>query len=125
VNRTYYDQTSSDHLGTREFANLVASEVEGGVFLPDLPPHTVLKILTRNRCYTAVTLGRGQPLISGHPEYCPQPVLVAISGCTWGGSMLKLDYLGRGMHMEFKHPAFGAPIVTSEIEEICESSSSP
>lgn len=97
------------------------SEIEGGVFLPDLPPHTVLKILTRNRCYTAVTLGRGQVLISGHPEYCPQPVQVAISGSTWGGSMLKVDYLGRGMHMEFKHPKFRSPIVTSVIEEICES----
>lgn len=109
------------HWGTREFGNLVESEIEGGVFLTDLPPRTVLKILTRNRCYTAVTLGSGQALISGHPEYCPQPVQVAISGSTWGGSMLKVDYLGRGMHMEFRHPAFRTPIITSAIEEICES----
>lgn len=121
MNRTFFDRRSAEHLGTREFAKLVESEIVGGVFLPDLPPRTVLKILTRNRCYTAITLGKGQALISGHPEYCPQPVLVAISGCTWGGSMLKVDYLGRGMHMEFKHPEFGTPIVTSEIEEICES----
>jgi hypothetical protein len=47
-------------------------------------------------------------------------VQVAIAGSTWGGSMLKQRYIGRGMHLEFCHPEYQTPIVTSRIEEISE-----
>ena len=100
--------------------NLVQSEIEGGVFLRDLPSATVLQIQTQNHCYTAVLVNEGSALLSGHPEYCPQPVLVAISGSTWGGSMLKRRYVGCGMHLEFRHPQYQTPIVTSRIKEIRE-----
>jgi hypothetical protein len=43
---------------------------------------------------------------------------VAIAGSTWGGSMLKLQYVGRGMHLEFRHPHYPTPIITSPIQEI-------
>ena len=89
---------------------IIQSEIEGGVFLNDLPPDTVLQIQTMHHCYTAVLLGGSEALLSGHPEFCPQPVQVAIAGSTWGGSMLKLQYVGRGMHLEFRH--------TSPIQEI-------
>ena len=100
--------------------NIVQSEIEGGVFLEDLPSTTVLEIQTQNHCYTAVLVDEGSVLISGHPEYCPQPVLVAIAGSTWGGSMLKRRYVGRGMHLEFRHPDYRTPIVTSRVKEIRE-----
>ena len=102
-------------------SNIVQSEVEGGVFLESLPPDTVLQIRTQNHFYTAQLLGEGAALISGHPQYCPQPVQVTIAGSTWGGSMLKLRFIGRGMRLEFHHPAYSMPIVTSAIQEICES----
>jgi hypothetical protein len=104
-------------------ANIVQSEVEGGVSLGDLSPSTVLEIQTQHHRYTAVFLGESQALLSGHPEYCPEPVQVAIAGSTWGGSMLKLRYIGRGMHLEFCHPEYRTPIVTSRIQEVRESSS--
>jgi hypothetical protein len=100
--------------------NIIRSEIEGGVSLGDLPPSTVLEIQTQHHRYTAVFLGESQALISGHPEYCPEPVLVAIAGSTWGGSMLKLRYIGRGMHLEFCHPEYRTPIVTSRIQEVRE-----
>ena len=100
--------------------NIVRSEIEGGVSLGDLPPSTVLEIQTQHHRYTAVFLGESQALISGHPEFCPEPVLVAIAGSTWGGSMLKLRYIGRGMHLEFCHPEYRTPIVTSRIQEVRE-----
>ncbi len=100
--------------------HIVQSEIEGGVFLEDLPPSTVLQIYTQHRCYTAVLLGGSQALISGHPEYCPQPVPVAIAGSTWGGSMLKMHFVGRGMHLEFHHPEYRTPIVTSAVQDIQE-----
>jgi hypothetical protein len=97
---------------------IVQSEIEGGVFLNDLPPATVLQIRTMHHCYTAVLLGGSEALLSGHPEFCPEPVQVAISGSTWGGSMLKLQYVGRGMHLEFRHPQYPTPIITSPIQDI-------
>jgi hypothetical protein len=100
--------------------NIVRSEIEGGVFLDGVQPATVLQIQTQHHCYTAVLLGDSQALISGHPKYCPHPVLVAIAGSTWGGSMLKLHFVGRGMHLEFHHPEYRTPIVTSPIQEILE-----
>src|ERR1700727_2632805 len=104
---------------------IVQSEVEGGVFLHDLPPSTILEIQTLHHCYTAVLLGGSDALISGHPEFCPSPVQVAIAGSTWGGSMLKLQYVGRGMHLEFRHPEYDTPIVTSPIQEIRDSQPVP
>ena len=104
---------------------IIQSEIEGGVFLHDLPPSTVLHIQTMHHCYTAVLLGGSDALISGHPEFCPDPVQVAIAGSTWGGSMLKLQYVGRGMHLEFRHPEYATPIVTSPIQEIRDSQSLP
>jgi hypothetical protein len=52
-------------------------------------------------------------------------VQVAIAGSTWGGSMLKLQYVGRGMHLEFRHPEYDTPIVTSPIQEIRDSQPIP
>jgi len=112
--------TPHPNLGDEVNHNIVESEIEGGVFLKDLPSTTVLQIQTQNHCYTAVLVDEGSVLISGHPEYCPQPVLVAIAGSTWGGSMLKRRYVDRGMHLEFRHPEYRTPIVTSPIREIRE-----
>jgi len=100
--------------------NIVQSEIEGGVFLVGLPPDAVLQIRTQHHLYTAQLLGEGSALISGHPQYCPQPVQVTIAGSTWGGSMLKMRFIGRGMQLEFHHPAYSTPIITSPIQEICE-----
>jgi hypothetical protein len=82
--------------------------------------NSVLQIQTQHRCYTAVMLGGSQPLISGHPEYCPEPTLVAIAGSTWGGSMLKQRFVDRGMRLEFCYPKYSVPIVTSCVQEIRE-----
>ena len=101
--------------------NIVQSEMEGGVFLNDLPPATVLEIETRHHCYQVVLLSENEVLISGHPKYCPEPTRVAIAGSTWGGSMLKRRFVGRGMNLEFRHPEYRTPIVTSPVREIRES----
>lgn len=108
------------NLGDEINRNIVQSEIEGGVLLSTLPPSTVLQIETQNHRYTAVLLGGSEALLSGHPEFCPEPVQVAIAGSTWGGTMLKTRYIGRGMHLEFCHPDYRTPIVTSRIQEIRE-----
>ena len=97
--------------------NIIQSEIEGGVYLRDLPPGAVLDIQTQNRYYKLVNLGDASALLSGHPELCPDPVQVRIQGSTWGGSMLKEKFVGRGMHLEFVHPVHRT-VTTSRVLEI-------
>jgi hypothetical protein len=98
--------------------NIIRSEIEGGVYLRDLPDEAEIEVVTQNRGYTLVVRSDGSAWICGHPEFCPEPVLVRITGSNWGGSMLKAAYIGRGMHMEFRHPDYQGPIVTSRIVDI-------
>jgi hypothetical protein len=79
----------------------------------------VLEVRTLNHAYKIDYKGDGEALISGHPEFCPRPTLVRINGSTWGGSMLKQNYIGRGMRMEFRRED-EPPITTSPVVEIVE-----
>jgi len=105
--------------------NIVQSEIDGGVKLQDLSPGSTLHVRTQHTSYLVLVIAGNLALISGHPRYCPQPVLVVIAGSTWGGSILKAHFIGRGMHLEFRHPKYRTPIVTSPIHEIRELSQSP
>ena len=60
--------------------------------------------------------GRRTALISGPPKYCPAATLGRSEGTTWGGSMLKIRFIGRGMRLEFRHPDVRT-ITTSRIVE--------
>lgn len=96
--------------------NIVRSEIEGGLSLAALHEGSRVRVETMNRQYELEVRG-GQTWISGHPEFCPQPVPVTVRGSGWGGSMLKIAYLGHGMQMEFSHPIH-ATVTTSRIVSI-------
>jgi hypothetical protein len=110
--------TPNAHLSDEINRNIIQSEIEGGVFLYNLPQGAVLEIETQNRIYKLVSCGDGDALLSGHPTFCPEPAPVRIQGSTWGGAMLKHRFIGRGMHLEFSHPAYKGPILTSRIVDI-------
>jgi hypothetical protein len=105
------------HFDDRVNRNIIQSEIEGGVHMRDLSPGAVVSVQTLNHLYRVVVICEDTALISGHPEFCPDPVEVRIHGSTWGGSMLRTKYLGRGMHLEFEHPVHKT-IVTSRILDI-------
>lgn len=109
---------TSPFLSDRINGNLIQSEIEGGVSLAELPVGAKLEIRTQNSTYTIVLSSADEGWISGHSLFCPEPVRVKIVGCTWGGSLVKTAFLGRGMHLEFLHPQFKGPILTSRILEI-------
>lgn len=112
---------ASSHLDGAINRRIIQSEIEGGVHLGDVPPGTVLEVRTENRAYTIRYQGLGQALISGHPLFCPEPTQVTIHGSTWGGSMIKAGYIGRGMRLEFAAAA-SQPITTSVIRDVRTSS---
>jgi len=110
--------TPSPRLSDEINRNIIQSEIEGGVSMHNLPKGAVVEIETQNRVYTLVSCGEGEALLRWHPMFCPEPVRVSIHGSTWGGSMLKYRFIGRGMHLEFGHPEYVTPIVTSRIVDI-------
>lgn len=99
--------------------NIIRSEIDGGVHLHDLPRGTLLEIKTMDWTCRLEYAGEYEGWVSGHPKFCPEPVRVYITGSTWGGSMLKQYFIGRGMHLEFLHPVHQR-ILTSQIIEIRE-----
>ncbi len=76
--------TPHPHLSEEVNRNIVQSEIEGGVYLDKLLEGTMLEVETQHRFYTIINCGRGRALISGHPKFCPDPILVRIEGSTWG-----------------------------------------
>lgn len=88
-----------------------------GLYLNEVAPREILEIRTRNRTYRLENRGEGRALISGHPQFCPSPVEVKVRGSTWGGSVLKVGFIGRGMSLEYSHPKSGT-VTTSTIEEV-------
>ncbi len=100
--------------------NIDQSDRDGGVFLTDVPVGTIIKFQTRNTKYTIVKTGEkyGDCTIQGHPKYCPIPTKAYIHGSTWGGSMIKMDFVGKGMHLEFSTDEHKGNILTTEIQSI-------
>ncbi len=91
-------------------------DTDGGVQLSQLRPDTIIEVQTKNTTYTVVPQASGESLIWGHPEYCPEPTLVAGLGSAYVTGLLREGYLGPGMRLSF--PSQGKRISTSRIVEI-------
>ncbi len=107
------------HWSDQVNANIIESEIEGGVYLRNLSPGAVLEIETMDWTCVLTYCGENEAWVSGHPEICPEPVRVFVAGSTWGGSMLKQYFIGRGMHLELLQPACRR-ILTAPILDIRE-----
>ena len=74
-------------------------------------------ITTRNSVYSVRVLENDFYLISGgwFDKKKLSPVKTRIKGCTWGGSIIKLDIVAAcGLCLEF-----GNRVVTSAIQKVC------
>jgi len=112
--------TPNPHLTDEVNSAIVKSEIDGGVWLKDLEPGVRLLVRTKNTTYF-IEMGEERTLeIWGNQKYCPEPTKCTISGSTWGGSMIKVGFIGRGMRLEFYTNNHPERIVTSEIQEIIE-----
>lgn len=117
---------------SKEINDAIAeSELAGGAYVDKLAVGRKLLVQTRNTLYIIERREDGL-YISGHAKYCPVPTKCVISGSNFGGSMLKMGFVGRGMYMEFmvevpeSQRKIGyvdghGRIVTSQIQEVTES----
>ena len=90
--------------------------ITNGILVTDLPVGAVFEVTTVNRIYTVENRGEGRMLISGHPKYCPEPVLVDQFG---SASICTLPVIGPGLCLAYRHPRHGR-IRTSRVESIRE-----
>ena len=113
----------------QELNDVIAeSELQGGMFIKDLPVGKTLKVRTQNTVYFIDRVSEGPEglTIQGYPRYGPKPIKAYILGSNFGGSMTKVGFVGRGMYMEFTLATTGEPkqakyhgtIVTSKIQEV-------
>ena len=88
-----------------------------GVGLNELDAFTTLLVRTLNSLYRVVVLEppRTRILIQGG-EFFPQLTEARLAGASFGGSMLKLSWLGCGLRMEVCSE--GQRIVTSPVQSI-------
>lgn len=93
-----------------------------GVFLKDCQNHVIL-VRTKNTNYRFVctngkVLGLATKDNGSVPKYLAEETEVNIHGSTWGGSMLKMEYIGVEMYLEFHYEAHPHRITTSEIVNV-------
>lgn len=73
----------------------------------NLPAGCLLEVETRNRQYHIECLGGGAIRISGHPEYCPEPVPGKVLG----------PFIERGKHLQFLL-SDRRPVTTSRVVKV-------
>lgn len=117
------DDVGHPNLSAEINANIRNSVIAGGATPSKLPANKRgYKVTTSSRVYELLKEPHGAPgwTIKGHPRYCPNPVLCNIHGSTWGGSMIKTDWIGIGMHLEIGLMVNGeaSVITTSEIQDV-------
>ena len=88
-----------------------------GIGLADLDPITTLLVRTENSLYQIVVVQprRKAVLVRGGPFF-PQATRAVLSGSNFGGSMLKVAWVGIGLRMEFH--AEDEWIITSRVQSI-------
>ena len=107
----------SEHLSDDVNLNIMQSEKDGGLLIKDIKDGESITVQTENTLYTIEKVNDKEYLISGNQKLCPIPTKVSIHGSTWGGSMIKLGFIGIGMYLEVGK-GNGKLMITSQIKEI-------
>src|SRR5437899_11505818 len=78
-----------------------SAESPKGVDLNSLNPGSLIDMETKNRHYTIECLGGNTMRISGHPKFCPVPVLAELEGCVNRDGTLARGSIRPGSHVVF------------------------
>jgi len=85
----------------------------------DLLPGSLIDVETTSRHYRIEYLGGTDIRVSGHPEYCPQPVPAKFQGSVDPEGVLELGFIGCGMRLIFlleNHPMTTSRVVNFHVE---------
>jgi hypothetical protein len=89
-----------------------------GIYLSSLDSGSILDVETTRRHYRIEYLGGDEVLISGHPSFCPAPVLAKLRGSLRPDGNVQAGFVGRGLRLSFRVLTDNRPVITSEIQDI-------
>ena len=89
-----------------------------GVYVSSLDTGSTIDLETRRRHYRIEYLEGDRIRISGHPRWCPTPVLARLHGSRVGLGEFEEGSIGCGMRLAFERLDNHIPITTSEITDI-------
>jgi hypothetical protein len=93
-------------------------ELLEGVHLRSLDRGSVIDLETKSRHYRIEYMGGDRVRVSGHPQWCPAPVLAHLQGSPHDSGTFEPDFVGRGMHLVFRRLDDRLPVTTSEVMDI-------
>lgn len=120
--RVAYDAVALSRIETEGIQ--LTDYVYGGEtkFKRNIPQHCTIQVRTKHTIYTLDVDGNQITIKDsrqdGKPNRFAEPTKCNIHGSTWGGSMLKMNYIGVGMHLEFSVPGKPGYYTTSQIESL-------
>lgn len=80
-----------------------------------------IDIETKSRHYHIECLGGNSVRISGHPDYCPDPVPAELQGSLSDEGVVEWDLIGRGMRLMFllneRHPVTTSRVLHVHVDE--------
>ena len=94
---------------------VAASSASDGISLRDLEPLTTLHVRTRNSHYRIVISHQTAIYVQGG-RFFPESTDARLDGASFGGSFLKMAWIGVGLCMEIW--AQGQRIITSPVQSI-------
>jgi hypothetical protein len=78
---------------------------------------STIDVETKSRHYRIECLGGNSIRVSGHPEYCPEPVPARLHGSVDPQGVLEFGLIGRGMRLVFLLNEC-RPITTSRVVRV-------
>jgi hypothetical protein len=97
-----------------------SSEIlDGSVDLSSLQPGSLIDVETKGHHY-CIECVNGETRISGHPQYCPDPVAVHLQGSLDQEGRLELGFIEPGMRLMFylnDHPVVTSKVVHVHLEQ--------
>lgn len=112
-------RSGRDNIDPALLAKIDKSEKDGGIFLKEVANGSLVKVHTQNSEYVLTPIrGKGETrvaIVGG--RYIPRPMVAFFRGSTFGGSMIKIGWLGKGMHLEVNLLG-GGLLSTSSIQSI-------
>ena len=93
-------------------------EVLEGVHLSQLEEGALIDVETKTRHYSVEYLGGDEVRVSGHPQWCPTPVLARLEGSLADSGLFEPGFVGPGMHMVFQRANDQLPVTTTTVKDL-------